>query len=234
MKKQKLYLYNYTQCNGIETIKLYVSNRYPRYLDYAKYHAEHAKIPGEAGDVLNEVLLSLFSKDFEFLAKLYSTQRNGYTDLDFFILQMLKLNCHSLTSPYRHKNRLIPADRNINYQKLNIADEQDEQIDNAEITLKQFRLVRFIFERLELTELERKVFEHAFILHLTQPEFTETAKNMYYRTYKLVKESIHEILYVHKLTSIKPSHNNEVSKRKNELVSGFLKSRKMIIKHSNN
>lgn len=111
----------------------------------------------KAADSLNEVLLSLFSKDFEFLAKLYSTRRNGYTDLDFYILQSLKLNVYSPTSPYRNKFKPIP-NAEVDYIKLRIIDEPYDEIDTPAIILKQFKLVRHIFERLELTELERKVY----------------------------------------------------------------------------
>jgi hypothetical protein len=240
MKEQKLNLFNYTLCKGIETIKMYVAERYPRYMDYAQYHAGKAGIPDESGDVLNEVIISLFSKDFEYLAKLYSTRRNGYTDLDFFILQMLKLNCHSATSPYRHKNRPIPADANVNYRKLNIADEPYEEIDTPAIVLKQFKLVRFVYERLELSELEKKVFEHGFILNNRVVEFNELRPKAFYSMFNIIRDSIHEILYYHKLTSKKPvprvkgkQRRKELERRK-ELVSGFLKTRKLIIKHSEN
>lgn len=236
MNKPKLYLFNYTHCNGveiIESIKTYVSSRYPRFLDYAKYHSAMAGIPDEANDVLNEVMLSLFSKDFEYLVRLYSTKRNNYTDLDFFILNMVKINCHSMTSPYRHKNRPI-GDSSVDYQKLKIIDEPDEEVDNAAITLKQFRLVRYIFERLELTDLERKVFEHGFILNNPVSEFKETHKRVFYSRFNLVKDSIHEILYYHKLTSKRPIPKNDYKLRRKQIVSSFLSSRKLIIKHSEN
>lgn len=233
MNKPKLFLFNYTQCNGVEAIKMYVASRYPRFMDYARYHAEHAKIADEAGDVLNEVLLSLFSKDFEFLAKLYSTRRNGYTDLDFYVLNMLKINCYSMTSPYRNKNKPIPT-ADVDYQKLKIIDEPYEEIDQPAITLKQFRLVRYIFERLELTELERRVFHHGFILNNPASEFTELAKNSFYKNFNIVLHSIHEILYYHKLTSKKPAPQIGGKRRRKEIVSSFLNSRKLIIKHSEN
>lgn len=238
MTKSTLYQFEYTLCNGIETIKTYVSKRYPRYLDYANYHAEIAGIRGDGNDVLNEVLLSLFSKDFEYLAKLYSTRRNGYTDLDFFILQMLKLNCHSMTSPFRHKYKPIPTADEIDYQKLRIADEDYEEVDNPAITLKQFRLVRYIFERLALTEYEKKVFTHGFFYgeyYSNWPDRErERSNKKYYDAFDTVRFAIHQVLFLNRLTRIKPKTPVSDKARKNELVSEFLRMRKIIINHSEN
>lgn len=210
--------------NTIEAIKSYVSSRYPRFLDYSKYHATRAGIADEYIDILNEVMISLFCKDFGYLAKLYSTKRNNYTDLDFFVLQMVKLNVHSLTSPYRSKYKPIPSDPGVNYQRLKIIDEQDEETDKAAITLQKFRLIRDIFESLELTEEEKKVFEHGFILNNPVSEFKELAPKAFYSRFNIVRDSIHEILYFHKLTTKKPVTKTEGTKRRKEIVSGFLQS----------
>lgn len=233
MNKSKLYQLDYTQCNGLETVKLYVSRRYPRYLEYATYHASISGIPDEAMDVLQEVLLSLFSKDFEYLVRLYESKQGQYTQLDFFVLQMVKINCHSLNSPYRYKNRPI-GDKSVDYQKIKIIDEDDEEVDKAAISLKQFRLVRYIFERLKLTDLERRVFEHGFILHNPASEFTELTKKNFYLKFATIRGAIHEILYLHKLTSKKPVPKGESKTRRKEIVSDYMRNRKVIIKYSEN
>ena len=235
MGNTNLIHYRYEQKAGIEEVRLYVSKRYQRFLDYAKYHSSLAGLESEANDILNEVMASLFSKDFNYLVRLYTTKRNTYYELDFFILHMIKLNCHSHTSPYQSKYKRIPADPRVNYERLNLIDEQDEEIDKAAITLKQFRLVRFVFERLDLTDFERKVFEHGFIMGLTIISLcTGTqSKNVVYATFKCVLTAIHEILYNQGLTSLKPK-KTEMQTRKNELVTRFMQTRKIIIKHSEN
>lgn len=236
MENTNLIHYHYEQKAGINEVRLYVTKRYPRFLDYAKYHSSLAGLESEANDILNEVMASLFSKDFNYLVRLYTTKRNNYTDLDFFVLQMVKLNCHSHTSPYQSKYKRIPADPRVDFQRLNIIDDTDEEVDKAGIILKQIRLVRFVFERLDLTDFERKVFEHGFIMGLTIISLCTTcnqSKNVVYATFKCVLTAIHEILYIHGLTSLKPK-KTEKQARKNEIVSRFMQTRKNIIKHSDN
>jgi hypothetical protein len=147
----------------IPDVKQYIEKRYERYLDYAKFHTSQAGIPDEAIDVLNEVLLNLLQKDAEVLERLYSSKKGQYTQLDWYVLQSIKLNCHSQTSPYQFRYK---KDRfeNINLSRLKIIDEQPaDEVDSPALTLKQFRLIRWVFNGLELSELERAVFEFRFI-----------------------------------------------------------------------
>ena len=90
-------------------VEKYIGRRYERWLDYAVYHCGLAGIPDEANDVLNEVLCSLLQKDDAKLQQLLSAKKNGCTELDFFVLKMIKLNVTSDTSPYRSKYRPNPA-----------------------------------------------------------------------------------------------------------------------------
>ena len=84
-------------------INNYISKRYDRWLDYAIYHCNRNGMADEAVDVLNEVLLSLLQKSDTMLRQLLSAKKKDYTDLDFFVLKMIKLNITSSTSPYQSK-----------------------------------------------------------------------------------------------------------------------------------
>lgn len=89
-----------------DIIHNYISQRYFRWLDYAQYHCSHAGIVDEAIDVLNEVLAMLIEKynsHRDYIIRLYESKKGQYRELDFFVLQMIKLNIQSPTSPYRHK-----------------------------------------------------------------------------------------------------------------------------------
>lgn len=143
-------------------IEDYVSKRYYRWLDYASYHCAQAGINDEAIDLLNEVMLMLLAKPHQDLKILYEAKKGQYRELDFFVLRMIKLNATSMTSPYRSKNKPLPVDINTDYTRLNIIDEPDDSIDRTGVTLWRMRVIRFIFDRLELSEFDRAVFEYHF------------------------------------------------------------------------
>ncbi len=145
-----------------ESITSYINNRYPRWMDYAEYHAKLAGIPDESGDILNEVLLSLMQKDPDHLVALLDKKKQGYTELDFYLLAAIKLNAHSMTSPYRHKTKDIPKDKNIDPWTIEIEDELSDQADRNAETLQLWRKARDIFEDLDITDKEKEIFSWRF------------------------------------------------------------------------
>ena len=74
-----------------EALNKYIEKRYDRWLDYAKYHCSLAGMTDEAIDVLNEVMCMLLQKPPEHLSRLMEAKKGKYTELDFYILQMIKL-----------------------------------------------------------------------------------------------------------------------------------------------
>ena len=145
-------------------VENYINKRYDRWLDYAVYHCTHAGMQDEANDVLNEVLLSLVRKEKAELDRLLTSKQNGYTELDFFVLRMIKLNATSDTSPYRSKYRnKVLLDANKDYMSLKIIDEPYMEIDFPAISLWQFKLIRFILRNIEVSRFDKAVFEYRFI-----------------------------------------------------------------------
>ena len=123
-----------------KAVNNYITKRYERWLDYSLYHCGLAGIPDEATDVLNEVICSLLQKKNRLLDKLLETKKNGYTELDFFVLKMIKLNASSPTSQYRSRYKPLPVDDNVDYSRLDIEDIPDESEDrNTEILNKPFQ-----------------------------------------------------------------------------------------------
>lgn len=163
------------------TINQYIEKRYSRWLDYSAYHCSLAGIPDEANDVLNEVIVYLLQKDESKLKKLLHTKKGQYTDLDFFVLRMIKLNCHSCTSPYRSRYKSIPVDTNVNLVRLNIEDYPDEGDDIPGRILEQFETVREVFESLNLSPKARRIFEFKFFQDQPFSQWTgpETKKQLY-------------------------------------------------------
>lgn len=169
----------------------YISKRYERWFDYSLYHCGLAGIPDEAYDVLNEVLYSLLKKDKEFLDQLLETKKNGYTELDFFILRMIELNATSPTSQYRSRYKPIPVDGNVDYTKLDIEDAPDEAEDRNAIVLERLHQVREVFDNLDLGTLAARVFEFHFFQDekFSDWEGPETLKQLY-EIYNGVQELI--------------------------------------------
>ncbi len=159
----------------------YITKRYDRWLDYSKYHCGLVGIRDEAVDVLNEVLCALLQKNEELLDRLLSMNKNGYTELDFFVLKMIKLNATSPTSPYQNKYKHIPADDNVDYTCLEIEDFQEDQTDRSELVLEKMHQVRDVFESLDLSDLAKRVFEFHFFQdgNFSDWEGEETQKQLY-------------------------------------------------------
>ncbi len=225
----KLINYKHGKFEGIESVKRYATARYPRWEDYSKYHCTQAGIEYEATDVLNEVMLSLLEKDIYVLERLYSTRQGQYTQLDFYVLQMVKLNVHSVTSPYQSKynQRLLPVNRDVNYQRLQVIDEPYNEFDRSAQVLKEMRLITWVLKGLDLTDSERRVFEHRF-LHgnslCSDWHYPETRKQRY-RIYKEVETTIHHVLFFYGMTDIVPK--GKLNDRQSELADRFVRTHRI-------
>ena len=136
-----------------EALNKYIEKRYDRWLDYAKYHCSLAGMSSEAIDVLNEVMCMLLQKPLEHLSRLMEAKQGKYTELDWYILQMIKLNVTSDTSPYRHKYKPIPVDENVDWRRLNIIDEPDDSIDRTEYIREHMQDIRDMVDQLSLIHI---------------------------------------------------------------------------------
>ena len=173
-------------------VEKYIGRRYERWLDYAVYHCGLAGIPDEA----NEVLCSLLQKDDVKLQQLLSAKKNGYSELDFFVLKMIRLNATSETSPYRSKYRPMPVDQNVDYSRLEIEDVKEEPVDKNELLLSRFHQVRDILQGLDLNPLARRVFEYRFFEDANFSDWPgkESLKQLYEiynKVQELIRKKIH-------------------------------------------
>jgi len=175
---------------AIPEINNYIEKRYGRWLDYSNYHCTQAGIADESIDVLNEVIVALLQKDDCKLINLMNSKKCQYTELDFYVLRMIKLNVYSVTSPYQRKYRPMPS-ANIDIRRLNIEDVTDSEVDTPAIILKQFEQVRLAFETLNLSDKAKRVFEHRFFCDLPFSEWEgpESRKELY-ETYSKVIQLI--------------------------------------------
>ena len=178
-----------------EEINKYIQKRYDRWLDYASYHCSCAGIADEAIDVLNEVLLDLLQKPECKVVGLLKKKSGQYTELDYFVLRMIKLNATSPTSPYRHKYKPIPVDSNISYSQLEIEDQEIDDHDAPGDIVEKTRIVRRIFDSLIISDYTKRVFIWRFFYGEKFSEWpgVETEKELfdvYYKVVSMIKEKI--------------------------------------------
>lgn len=175
-------------------IDKYITQRYERWHDYALYHCTHAGIADEASDVLNEVLCALLQKPEDFVLSLLHKKSGQYTELDFFVLRMIKLNATSDTSPYRSKYKPISTDENTDYQTLEIEDEPYEENDAPGEIISQINTVRQALTDLNVSEQAKRVFEHRFFGEPFKEWSGNETKKELYETYqnvlKLIKDKL--------------------------------------------
>ena len=131
-------------------------------MDYAKYQAHLAGIADQAGDILNTVLESLLKKDPEQINSLLQKKKGPYTELDFFILRMIKLNAHSPTSPYRHQTRTVPTDANIDPISIEREDALEDDPDRQADILEKCHTAREILEEIDIPQRDKDIFSWKF------------------------------------------------------------------------
>lgn len=178
-----------------QEINKYISKRYDRWLDYSSYWCTQAGTPDEAIDVLNEVLCDLLQKSEKKLLGLYGKKSGQYTELDFFVLRMIKLNATSVTSPYRHKYKPLPVDGNVDYTRLDVEDVEDSDIDHPAEILEKTHIVRRVLDELNLSDKARRVFCFRFFegerfCDWPGPENEKELFDAYYKVVGLIKEKL--------------------------------------------
>lgn len=176
-----------------EALNKYIGRRYNRWLDYSRYHCSHAGILGEEIDVLNEVLVMLLEKSGENVEHMLNAKHGKYTELDFYILQMIKLNVISETSPYRHKYKSIPVDDSVDWSRLFIIDESDDEYDRAGYIQEKMQAVRNILEDLHLSDRAKQIFSWKFFAGESYTDWPGPEKEKeLYAVYKAVFRAILE------------------------------------------
>ncbi|MGV8136474.1 MAG: hypothetical protein AB2L20_14795 [Mangrovibacterium sp.] len=176
-------------------INTYIEKHYRRWLDYSEYHCSIAGMTGEAIDVLDEVILALLQKDEQKVIRMMTSRKGKYTELDFYVLRMIKLNVHSATSPYQSRYRSIPTNDNVELCRLNIEDLQQEDIDVPSVVMEKFELVREVLGSLNLSGQAKGIFEYKFFQdqafsHWPGPENRKQLYETYWQVVELIRAKI--------------------------------------------
>lgn len=182
---------------AMKKVRDYIEKRYQGFLDYSEYHCSCAGIADEAVDVLNEVLCSVLEKSPEKMNNMFNKNSGEYTELDYYILRMIKLNVTSPTSPYQHKYKSLKIDRNVDYSKLEIEDMEDDERDRAQEILDKVHIVRKVLEEIMISEKAKEVFEYRFFgggifSRWPGPEKDKELYEIYNRVVKLIKQKLND------------------------------------------
>ncbi len=179
----------------LEDVKKYISTRYQRYLDYADYHASLAGLDQQGPDVLHEVVISILEKDEKEMTDLLHRKKisQGLREIDFYILRMIKLNCHSKTSPYRYRYRFPVQDGNLSTEDLKEKPvEHYDHMDSEDLTCARYEMIREILDSMDIfTEDEKEIFRWKFFLENTWRQWEGGhSKELLQRTYKAILAAI--------------------------------------------
>ena len=216
-------------------IRRYIAERYPRWFDFASYHAAQQNLEDHAEDILHEVLLAVImmpqekvGRIFRKSSKLYNSNGTEFSELDYFVLKMIRLNMQSDTAPYRHKYKPLKKDVPLSNNETRIPDEEydDQQLDDAGRQFKQWELIRIVGESLELTPAERDLFTHVFICRerVSSMDEEQITRKKKYEIINELKASIQQILYSSGLTTVAP---NKLSPRAQSIVNQFKQEYKL-------
>ena len=147
-----------------DILDTYIAKRWKYWLQYSQFRCQQGGIASDAEDVLQEVVLSLMTKNTrEYLLELQSRKTdNGTNELDALLLRMVDLNATSDTSRYRYKYKPSAKDLNTDVSTIELIDEEYDGIDESQILLDKIRQVREIFETLDISDKARRIFSYRF------------------------------------------------------------------------
>lgn len=153
-------------------------------MDYADYHASLAGLDQQGPDVLHEVIISIMEREPEMIKELYNKTKKGLRELDFYILRMIKLNCHSMTSPYRFRYK-FPATEEI------IQEDQEYTVeipdDRSDLTVNRYNIIRDIVDSLDVEDIEKRIFNWKFFAGNTWKQWEGLeSKDYLSKTYKKI------------------------------------------------
>ena len=185
-------------------INAYITKRYERWLDRARFECLKAGMSGREHEVISEVVFSILKRDESFILQLLNQKKvqkgEELTELDWFVLKAIETNVNSETSPYRYKNRLIPR-ANIELSRLNILDIEENETDHAGYILDRMREIRTLIESMGFSEKAMAIFEYLFfedgnVKDWPGPEKPKEIYCLYARIMKILRKKINGELLI--------------------------------------
>lgn len=137
-----------------DEIDAYINSHYQRWLEYAKYHVRVYHVNVEPKEVLNNVLCNLLVESDMVHDLILHKGKDGLSQLDYFVLSILKTNIISPRSTIRYVRGQHVTQR-IGQLEYRIADERTD--DNEEYE-ERMRIVREILSELQVSEQSKRIF----------------------------------------------------------------------------
>ena len=133
-------------------LNTFITTNYPRWVKYAAYHIRLSRLPIDPAEVVNDVLCTLLVRDVLKLERLMKSRIKDVTELDFFVLRIIKVSIYSPRSPFRYQRGQHCTDRLENsIRTLSITVSEFEEED-------AYTQVKQVFDSLQLSELSKRIF----------------------------------------------------------------------------
>ena len=190
--------------NGDELV-LFFSKNYKHWLEYTIYHCKRKSMQrrwesmqNEANDLLNEVLLGIWiNNNPKFLEDLMKKKDKKATELDYFILRVIRDNIYLKTTPYNqkyHRYQFLEYRESLTPESLVFNPEPNEQIKQEQIDLIMNALKILNIAPRKIAIFKFYYFEGKPLKEWDGPEALKTL-------YKIKNEVLHEIKEYLKKTS---------------------------------
>lgn len=173
----------------------YITIRYEHWVRYAKLHIRLSGLQIDPAEVVNEVLCSLLERNTDRLHRMMKARRDKATELDYFVMRVIKISIHSPRSPLRYRRGQHCTD---NFDEYRVEKPQpDEAIDKNEI----HELVGNILAEMNLPKRDVELFVWKFFDRKTISRWpgNEDRKDLYGIYNRIWKEIVRRVR--EKLTS---------------------------------
>lgn len=136
----------------------YTQSQYDKWLEITRRICQYYHAKDEAEDFLNEILVSVLQKDENKIIKLLHKKNEVYTDLDYYIIKMIKLNICSPKAPFQQKygKNIPPINTSIPLHSLQVYDQDENDID-------RINLIWNIFNKLDISDFDRDIFRFCYV-----------------------------------------------------------------------
>lgn len=134
----------------------FITTHYPQWVEYASWHIRHSRLLIDPAEVVNDILCTLLERDRQKLKRLMNARNKDGTELDFFVMRIIKISIHSPRSPFRYQRGQHCTDR-LEDNIRTLSDEAPE-FDQEDAYMQ----VRQVFDALQLSALSKRIFAWRF------------------------------------------------------------------------
>ena len=140
-----------------EKVNNYINKAYKGWLDYSAFQCQRARLNDQSGDVLNEVIIALLTKNGDFLDDLLNQDYGKTTGLDAFVLRMIYRFAHLPRATYRWTYCRQHIDQSADVATLEYTQEEETDPDNWMDEADHSQVIDLI-EQSDISQLAKDVF----------------------------------------------------------------------------